>query len=223
MLKVPTSEIGRVVSRIRRANHPLGGLVLPETPFGSLPPGDRKRSISQPVVPRQDLPCQDHGGLGQVRSRRRVEPLPRPEPFLVRRLDTRRVAHPGRRSVRSEPVKLRITSGARMLAAASAAAYYPLVAHTEDLKPACIDETDTRLQGPEGRRERLHNLCGLPAFTCTQVGSLAGWLAGWPGGGGQPGPAEYGDGGGRRDRDTHHSRARRVSDRFRRAWLRSIL
>lgn len=26
---------------------------------------DRKRSISQSVVPRQDLPCQDHGGLGQ--------------------------------------------------------------------------------------------------------------------------------------------------------------
>lgn len=102
---------------------------------------DRKRSISQSVVPRQDLPCQDHGGLGQGEGS-----PPSCSPFLDRSrflcVDSTQdgLSILGADRYTARPVKLRITAGRQN---SSSAACYPLVAHTDNLKPACIDETDT--------------------------------------------------------------------------------
>lgn len=107
---------------------------------------DRKRSISQSVVPRQDLPCQDHGGLGQGEG---SPPSWSCSPFLDRSrflcVDSTQdgLSILGADRYTARPVKLRITAGRQNFLQCSSAACYPLVAHTENLKPACIDETDT--------------------------------------------------------------------------------
>lgn len=99
---------------IRRANHGPVALFYLKHRLARCLQADRKRSISQSVVPRQDLPCQDHGGLGQGEG---SPPSWSCSPFLDRSrflcVDSTQhgLSILGADRYTARPVKLRITAG----------------------------------------------------------------------------------------------------------------